>query len=293
MYKPGVPWPDLTPYLQQLIEIRIAREYINPQNKQVKERQLWGNEVYTSESDIVAAIHHMNFIDIWKELPGHYEGVAVIARVTKGRNNYISCIRNGIRSKRCTNYEGHSIKPERIVLLPSLGKIDELIEMAKRMPTDFPKIRQKPSLNTKSIKIIPGTFFIFNISFEPAIPYSLENFGDKGWDEAEYVSAKLKENALYVETNQKRYEISLVSEGNEDQIFEHQDKYRWAEVKFPIMFKDIDFMKEKRVPLEEESVTIIYKSLEWNNIEWSSTSVFVNGIEYGPLKCFKYIPIHD
>ena len=40
LYKPGVPWPDLTPYLQQLIEIRVAREYITPKNKQVISRNL-------------------------------------------------------------------------------------------------------------------------------------------------------------------------------------------------------------------------------------------------------------
>ncbi|MEE4248140.1 MAG: hypothetical protein V2I33_22335 [Kangiellaceae bacterium] len=33
LYKPGVPWPDLSPYLQQLIEIRIAKEFLSQQNK--------------------------------------------------------------------------------------------------------------------------------------------------------------------------------------------------------------------------------------------------------------------
>ena len=64
LYKPGVPWPDLSPYLQQLIEIRVAREYINPRNKQVIARNLWGNDVYTMDSDIVAVIHHVGLINI-------------------------------------------------------------------------------------------------------------------------------------------------------------------------------------------------------------------------------------
>ena len=40
LYKPGVPWPDLSSYMQQLIEIRISREFITPFNKQVAQRLL-------------------------------------------------------------------------------------------------------------------------------------------------------------------------------------------------------------------------------------------------------------
>jgi len=293
LYKPGVPWPDLTPYLQQIIEIRIAREYITPNNPQVAERQLWGNEFYTSESDIVAAMHHVGLYNIWEELPEGYEGVAVIARVTKGRNNYVTYPRYGIRSRKETNYEGHSLKPERIIMLNSLGKPEELEEMAARMPTEYPKIRHKPDLNPKAVRIIPGTHIVFDLSFEPATPYTLDNFGDKGWDETEFVSAKLKSQVLYVETETKRFELSLIVEEDDEQIFEKQDKYRWSEVNPPVMFKDSNFMKEHKVPLEESHVKVIHKSLGWSDFEWSSSSVFVKDFEYGPLKCFKYINIHN
>ena len=293
LYKPGVPWPDLTPYLQQLIEIRVAREYITPRNKQLVARNLWGNDVYTSDSDIVAVIHHMGLINVWQEIGSNYEGIAVYTRVTKGRANYASNIRNRIRSKKYSNYEGYSIKPEKVVFLNSLGKIEELIEMAEKMPTDYPKTRAKPNLNIKSLRIIPGTLIVYDLSFEPAYPYSLENFGDKGWNEADFLSTRLKQFVVFLETHTQRFELSLVNDSQDDQIFEHQDKYRWAQVNEPLLLKDSDFFKDKRVPLDENYINVIHKSLDWHDIEWSSTSVFIMKEEFGPLHCFKYIQCHD
>ncbi|OMJ87597.1 hypothetical protein SteCoe_10690 [Stentor coeruleus] len=292
LYKPGVPWPDLSPYLQQVIEIRVAREYLNPKNKQVVARNIWGNDVYTSDSDIVAMIHHVGLINIWQEIAPIYEGISVYTRITKGRANYVSCIRNRIRSKKFSNYEGYSIKPERVVYLNSLGKIEELIEMAEKMPTDYPKHRPKPNLNMKAMRIIPGTMIIFDLSFEPAYPYNLENFGDKWWNEAEFLSTRLKTVVVILETYTQRFELSLVSEGEEEPIFEHQDKYRWAQVNEPLMLKDSEFFKDNKVPLEDCYVTTVHKSLDWNEIEWSSSSVFVKKVEYGPIRCFKYVSSH-
>ena len=292
LYKPGVPWPDLTPYLQQLIEIRVAREYINPRNKQVIARNLWGNDVYTSDSDIVAVIHHVGLLNIWQEIPAGCEGIAVITRVTKGRVNYVSCIRNRIRSKKFANYEGYSIKPEKIIYLNNLGKLEELIEMAEKMPMDYLKLRQKPNLNMKAMRIIPGTLMVFDLSFEPVSPYTLESFGDKGWNEAEFLSTRLKNFVVVLETYTQRFELSLLNNGEEEPIFEHQDKYRWAMVTGPLLLKDSEFIKGNRVPLDECYVEVIHKSLDWAEIEWTSTSVFIKNTEYGPLKCFKHIPCH-
>lgn len=293
LYKPGVPWPDLSPYLQQLIEIRVAKEYINPKNKQVIARNLWGNDIYTSDSDIVAVIHHIGLINIWQDIPQIYEGVSVITRVTKGRANYVSCIRNRIRSRKYTNYEGLSIKPEKVLYLNSLGKLEELIEMAEKMPTDFPKQRPRPNLNLKNLRIIPGTLITFDLSFEPAYPYSLENFGDKGWNEAEFLSTRLKNYVVILETYSQRFELSFLSEGEEEPIFEHQDKYRFAIVNEPVVEKDSEFMKDNKVPLDDNWVSVAHKSLDWNDIEWSSTSIFIKKTEYGPLRCFKYLSCHS
>jgi hypothetical protein len=85
------------------------------ENKQVAKRMLWGNDVYTSDSDAVSILQHTGLMDLPKntqQIP--YEGVSLYVRVTKGRTNYVSALKFRIRSKKCTNYEGHSLRPERI-----------------------------------------------------------------------------------------------------------------------------------------------------------------------------------
>ena len=63
----GVPLHDLAQYLEgpdgapQLVEVRIAPEYVSAHNKLVKARQLWGCDIYTEDSDLVAAAMHMGF----------------------------------------------------------------------------------------------------------------------------------------------------------------------------------------------------------------------------------------
>jgi hypothetical protein len=159
----------------------------------LQKRVLYGSEVYTSDSDAVAMLQHTGLIDLPKtsyELP--YGGVSLYVRVTKGRSNYTSTLKNRIRSRKCTNYEGHSLKPESIQALSHIGKIDELIEMASRMPSEFPRTRTKPSLNMHGTKLIPATLMIFNLSFEPCSIYTLDLLAEKGWDEGQFVSVRLK-----------------------------------------------------------------------------------------------------
>ena len=52
--------------------------------------------------------------------------------------------------------------------------------MAEKMPSEYPKLRQKPDLNPKEMRIIPGTLLVFDLSCEMASPYLLDYFGDKG-----------------------------------------------------------------------------------------------------------------
>jgi len=53
VYREGEPLKDLDKYMttdgeSQLVEVRIAPEYMNPSNKMVKTRQLWGCDTYTA-----------------------------------------------------------------------------------------------------------------------------------------------------------------------------------------------------------------------------------------------------
>lgn len=66
-----------------------------------------------------------------------FEAYAVILKVLKGRNNYKSLIKNGIKSRKLDTYEGHSLKIEKIIKLDWIGSDEELYAMAQDMPTIF------------------------------------------------------------------------------------------------------------------------------------------------------------
>jgi hypothetical protein len=72
-------------------------------------------------------------------------------------------------------------------------------------------------------------------------------------------------------------------------LFEEKDRFRWGVVKQPIMFKDLKFMDEVKIPLEDEHVDVVFSDLQWGEIEWDSKYVYVRGEQVGPMKCFKFI----
>jgi hypothetical protein len=109
-------------------------------------------------------------------------------------------------------------------------------------------------------------------------------------DEAKFLSHRLKKSSLYLETASKRYELSQENEEDEEQIFESQPRYRWGEVKGPVLFKDYEFIYERGSPLEEKWLVGVTRNLEWRNLEWTSTGLYVADVLYGPFRCFFYIP---
>ena len=293
LYNPGIPWPDLSPYLMHDVEVKIAREFLTLANKEVCCRRLWGTDVYTSDSDLVAVIQHAGLLDLSQPFSDHYEGVAVYLRISKGRSNYVSTYKNGIKSNKCVNYEGHSVKPEKLVYLTNLGSLEELREMASRMPTDFHRQRVKPSLNMRKTHLIPQAFLLGSLSLELWPVYSLDYLGDKGRDEYTYLSTRLKSEVLYLETDTDRYELSRITEESSDaDIFaQGLDKYRWSQVKPPMLMKGGAFMSEAKVPLDGNWVKLLHRAVEWQEIQWGSQFIQVKGATYGPLTCVKFFQI--
>jgi Histone deacetylation protein Rxt3 len=47
-----------------LLQVRIAPNWMSNTNQQVRARQLWGSDVYTEDSDLVAALMHSGFYSI-------------------------------------------------------------------------------------------------------------------------------------------------------------------------------------------------------------------------------------
>lgn len=139
LYKPLVPLPDLYSFINKYIELRVHKCFVSRTNKAFRQRNFFGTDQYTSDSDIVCILQHAGLLRVPEEedLDNSYEAYAVVLKVLKGRPNYKSIIKNGIKSRKLDIYEGHSIKVEKVIKLDWIGSDEELFSMAQEMPTVF------------------------------------------------------------------------------------------------------------------------------------------------------------
>ena len=295
LYMPYYPLPDLSDYVGDLIEVRIASEFLSQSNKAFIERRIWGSDIYTSDSDPVCILQHSGYFQIKDLPPTDHKGVSLYLRVSKGRATYNSSYKNGIKSKKLNNYQGHSIKPENYDTLDKLGTKEELKLMASKMPLVSEYERKKPIPNKLADNAYYTEFnMIFNLSYEMWLAYSLPAICDKGHDFKDYTSYKLKDKVLYIETRDKRYEISLnvIDHTNDDYLFEEFETYNFAEVIDPIE-KDNDFMLDNPVPLEEKYIIPIFKRLDWHEFIWGENALKIKDKTIENIKCFNYYYINN
>lgn len=90
LYKPFMPLPNLQDYLNEIIEVRVYKEYLTKFNKAYIKRIFYGQDIYTSDSDAVCILQHVGAYAMQDSPPTDFEAIAVYFRVVKGRNNYTS-----------------------------------------------------------------------------------------------------------------------------------------------------------------------------------------------------------
>lgn len=290
LYKPYYSLPDLSPFVGELIEVRIASEYLSQNNKAFIEKRLWGSDIYTSDSDMVCVLQHSGFYQIKELVPSEKEGVSLLLRVSKCRSTYNSSYKNGIKSKKISNYQGHSIKPEGLCELGFLGEMNELKEMAAKMPRESEYERKKIT----PVKLMSSLYYteynmIFNLNSEMWLAYSLSAICDKGKEPKDFTSKMLQNQVLYLETEDKRYEISLNEQDKETDkyLFEEFEKFDFAEIKDPFLI-DSDFRESNKIPLDKQYVKVIFSRIDWHCFVWGENCVKVNDLLITGLKCFNF-----
>ena len=112
LYKPFYSLPDLSPFIGEIIEVRVAAEFLSSLNKAYVENRIWGSDIYTSDSDMVCVLQHSGYYNINDYTPTEIAGLNIFLRVSKARAAYNSSLKNGVRSKKLNNFQGHSIKVE-------------------------------------------------------------------------------------------------------------------------------------------------------------------------------------
>lgn len=192
LYKPFILLPDLSDYNQKIIEVRVLNIFLTKFNRAVQQRQFFGNDLYTSDSDIVCILQHQAKLNLTDRVPTQFEGVSVFFKVNRVKNTYPSVFKNGIKSQKKTGYEGNSIKFEGVEFLSYFGDEKDLLKMAQLMPnrrdnevsirrllkqSHKKKIQLSKLAEIAKREVWPA--MVFNLSIEPAFRFNLCVFGDK------------------------------------------------------------------------------------------------------------------
>ena len=239
---------------------------------------------------MVCVLQHSGIYNINDYTPTEIAGLSIYLRVSKGRAAYNSSLKNGVRSKKLNNYQGHSIKVEGYASRNFLGNEEELKSMAARMPSNSEYERKKPNPQRLADNMYYTEFnMVFNLSFEMWLAYSLPAICDKGRDFKDFTSHRLKNSVLYIETPSQRFEISLklMDHNDDDYLFEEYETYKIAEVLEPIP-KDNDFMIANKIPLEDKYLKVIFNKVDWHDLLWGENCLKIKDFIISEIKCFNY-----
>ncbi|XP_058186230.1 uncharacterized protein LOC131303396 [Rhododendron vialii] len=303
------------------LEIRISAEHVTATNRQVRGGQLWGTDVYTYDSDLVAILMHTGYCrPTASPPPPAIQELRATVRVLPPQDCYISTLRNNVRSRAWGAAIGCSYRVERCCIVKKGGGTIALepclTHTSTLEPTLAPVVvertmttRAAASNALRQQRFVREVTIQYNLCNEPWIKYSLSIVADKGLKKPLYTSARLKKGeVLYLETHSRRYELCFTGErmvkATSSQMHDmeiersqshnlHSAKverggaidgdsvfinvFRWSHCKKPIPQK---LMLSIGIPLPLEHLEVLEENLDWEDIQWSQTGVFIAGKEF-------------
>jgi hypothetical protein len=280
VYTPGMPVSVLCDKQPGLIQVRIPAKFLCYNNKVLRSRQLWGTDLYTDESDLVAIAAHMGlFCPAWN--PPLLHMLVLYVKLEDGsKRTYEPSCRYGLESRGFSDaYDGYAVHIEKCCILKSINS--ELPSAENRIPArsalgslqghhDCP-----PSIQWPVDQSLVVSFSLSNDAWQR---YSLWAVADGGPDPSQWTSYRLKSEVLFVETRACRYELSVEDTSSEFLL------YRWAEVSEPTKL-DGHEMRKLKVPLEGKYVRVVSSKLDWEDLAWGHSQLQIRGITY-PLTRF-------
>ncbi|GFP97333.1 hypothetical protein PHJA_001877400 [Phtheirospermum japonicum] len=211
------------------LEIRISAEHVTATNRQVRGGQLWGTDVYTVDSDLVAGYCRPTA----SPPPPATQELRATIRVLPPQDCYISTLRNNVRSRAWGAAIGCSYCVERCCIVKKGGGIIDLepcLTHSSTMEPTLAPVAVERTMTTRAAasnalrqqRFVREVTIQFNLCMEPCIgglllsavlKYSISAVADKGLKKSLFTSARLKKGeVLYVETHSRRYELCFNGE---------------------------------------------------------------------------------
>ncbi|KAL8159146.1 hypothetical protein V2J09_000683 [Rumex salicifolius] len=302
------------------LEIKIPGEHVTATNRQVRGGQLWGTDVYTNDSDLVAVLMHMGYCRTSPNPPPPaLQEVRVIIRVLPPQDFYVSSLRNNVRSRAWGAGIGCSYRVERCFLVKKGCEPREIERSLTHSSTIEPTLapvavertmttRAAASNALRQQRFVREVTLQYNLCNEPWIKYTINVVADKGLKKPMFTSARLKKGeVLYMETHFHRFELCFLAEkvmktGSTSQSHEIEadnksqnqishavngersnadgevvDVFRFSRCK-----KNLPqgVMKQYGIPLPVDLLEVVEDNLDWEDVLWSQTGVWIGGKEY-------------
>lgn len=284
VYRPGQTLDTLVDHLTsgpnggaQKVEVRAPGQFVCSGNHKVRGRQLWGCDVYTSDSDLVAVLMHTGYLH--HTIPNPLRDVAEVRAVVvplPAQESYKSVPRNSIRSRAWhAATQGCSFSVEKAWVVTRSGNSYDLSPLSANMgspqvlPTFTPG-KQERMMTRSSVgyagrqKASQEVTVVFSLSNDPWIKYSLQAVCDHGLKPHDRTSAKLKSSVLLLETYGTRYELSR-QDGD-------LELYVLSKCNSILSCKEY---KAAGVPLPKSQKTVLEDDLQWEEIRFGVNGVWV------------------
>ncbi|VFQ99418.1 unnamed protein product [Cuscuta campestris] len=306
------------------LEIRIPAEHVSATNRQVRGGQLWGTDVYTDDSDLVAVLMHTGYCrPTASPPPPSVQELRATIRVLPPQESYVSSLRNNVRSRAWGSGIECSYRVERCCIVKKGGGIIDLepcLTHSSTMEPTLAPVAVERTMTTRAAasnalrqqKFVREVTIQYNLCNEPWLKYSISVVADKGLKKPLFTSSRLKKGeVLYLETHTRRYELcfqgekmvkaTAISHAHEVESEKHHhihhvtpsvsgeknvvvdgenvvvDVFRWSRCKKPLPQK---MMRSFGIPLPLDHVEVMEENLEWEDIRWSQTGVWIAGKEF-------------
>ncbi|KAG0202940.1 hypothetical protein BGX33_009387 [Mortierella sp. NVP41] len=304
-YDPAILLPAMQGKENSLLEVRIASTYLTYDNVKVKKREVWGTDVYTDDSDVVAMLIHAgyfippthsqctdedslhptsqmhNFVSnpIKHICPGF--DLAVTLRVMPKLIRYQGSIRNRIKSRTWSSgHDGVSFRIESIRKLGAGEALNRGRSQSKRRMKEYSQERLRVLANihdetTESLqneRAMRTATFEFTHQGDPCFKYSPELVMDRHDGlSRKWTSWRLKKEVLILENEEERYEISLQHQAGTDA--RRFDQYRFAVIS---PRTSLSSWSKASYPLDSADLTeVLYEDLDWQDFEWVERGVVI------------------
>uniref|UniRef100_A0A061S8E9 Histone-deactylase complex 1 n=1 Tax=Tetraselmis sp. GSL018 TaxID=582737 RepID=A0A061S8E9_9CHLO len=281
---------DATEETGRAVKVVVQAGALSKNNAKVKARQLWGTDVYTCDSDVVAIIMHAGFYShLLANPPTSVSEAHVVVRTLPVQERYPSRWRNGIRSRSwCGGLDGCSIKVEGCWLVTKTGTAVELQPapegvpgiMPTFMPTASERVMHTRS-NASSVerrqRMKQEVTLQYNLCNEPWLKYTMGAVADRGLQPSQWTSARLRGEVLFLESHSARYEVSHVERAQSADESAEEDLFRWSRCKRNLSLAQ---MRKVGLPMPESMLEVLEPALRWEDFQWCPSGVFVKGSHY-------------